>query len=399
MTLQEAKIRKYREYLERAKAFERKGNIEEALEYYRLSLSKLREVVKNETHRATKRRRMEIMKVIESKVNALHKEIQTRRGNVSGGSSSRKRDYDSMIDEYDQREFDALIDGCIDKSTITWDDISGLDETKQIIKESVVLAMAQKESGVKIEGWSNILLYGPPGTGKTLLAAATSNGLGATFFNVKIADILSRYVGDSPKILATLFRRAREKAPSVIFIDEIENLVESRDERRQSSTGLVQSFLGELDGFSRKNDDKFVLFIAATNVPWEVDNAILNRFEKRILIPLPDEKARMGILRIHIDKKGFTFKGDLGKVVDATKGYSGRDIRNLCKDVTIRMIREMNPSLPELAQDISTAKEYRIKTRPITEDDFNKALMHFRPTTSKEMVLKIEEWGRKFGSE
>jgi len=402
MTLKDTRLKKYRDYLSKAKALEKDGNIEEACRAYKLGLQKLRLVIRDETNRTSKKRRVEAYTQIEEKIEQLNRKLQPtgqRRARGTPSSGQGGGGVATDLEEYDQQEFDALINGCIEKSHIRWEDISGLGETKQIIKESIVLALAQKKAGIKIEGWSNILLYGPPGTGKTLLAAATSSGLGATFFNVKISDILSRYVGDSPKILATLFRRAREEAPAVIFIDEIENLVESRDSGKQSSTGLVQSFLGELDGFSKKSDNKFVLFMAATNVPWEVDNAILNRFEKRILIPLPDRPARKGILKIHLDKKGFSFAGDVPKIVEATRGYSGRDIKNLCKDVTIRMIREMNPSISELADDVGKAKGYQLKTRPITMSDFKKSFTKFKPTTSVDILKNIEEWRRKFGSE
>ena len=176
-------------------------------------------------------------------------------------------------------------------------------------------------------------------------------------------------------------------------------MVESRDQGKQSSTGLVQSFLGELDGFSKKSDDKFVLFMAATNVPWEVDNAILNRFEKRILIPLPDREARKGIFKIHLEKKGFNFDDDIDKIVEVTKGYSGRDIRNLCKDVTIRMIREMNPGISDLAHSVEKAKEYQLKSRPITSMDFKESFRKFKPTTTPDILRNVEEWRKKFGSE
>ncbi len=402
MSIQDNRIKKYRDYLSRAKTLEKDGDLKEAYSFYKQSLVKLKLVINEETNRNVKKQRMKNFHQIEEKLEQLKRKMdpgsrkkssETRRGSSGSGSTQ------SEVDDYDQDEFDSLINGCIEKADISWDDISGLGDTKQIIKESIVLALAQKRAGLKIEGWSNILLYGPPGTGKTLLAAATSSGLGATFFNVKISDVLSRYVGDSPKILATLFRRAREEAPSVIFIDEIENLVESRDSGKQSSTGLVQSFLAELDGFSKKSDDKFVLFMAATNVPWDVDNAILNRFEKRIIIPLPDARARKGIFKLHLEKKGFAFSGDIVRIVEFTKGYSGRDIRNLCKDVTIRMIRQMNPSISDMADNVDKAKKYQLKTRPVTNGDFKESFQKFKPTTSVEILKNIDNWRRKFGSE
>ena len=397
MSQKDDRLKKFNIYLERAKALEWSGKKKEAIHQFELALGKLSDLIQYETNSKIKNKRQTQYSVLEKKIEQLSRDTPKQE---SPSTRRRSPSFDGGIgerDDYDPSEFDALINRCIEISPIKWDEICGLDDTKQIIKESIVLSLAQKESDVSIEGWSNILMYGPPGTGKTLLATATSNGLGATFFNVKIANVLSKYVGDSPKILSTLFRRAQEEAPSVIFIDEIEKLVETREYGNQTSTGLLQSFLAELDGFSTKSDDRFVLFMAATNVPWDVDDAILDRFEKRILIPLPDKLARKGIIELNINGKGLVYNGDFEELTKSTEGFSGRDIKNLCRAVSINMIREMNPGIADLAGDAEAAMALKLKTRSISKDDFKSALESFKPTTNPEILKKIDVWTKRFG--
>jgi katanin p60 ATPase-containing subunit A1 len=181
----------------------------------------------------------------------------------------------------------------IHKSDVQWGDIGGLEDTKDSIKSAYALALAQKPAGVQVSSWRNLLMYGPPGTGKTLLAAATAGNLEATFFNVKVSSLLSKYFGESTKLISALFSVARRLSPAVIFLDEFESLTpvrgsgESGAERR-----IVSTLLAELDGLQAKDDTGFVLTICATNLPWLLDLAILSRFQRRIYVPLPDPDAR-----------------------------------------------------------------------------------------------------------
>ena len=210
-------------------------------------------------------------------------------------------------------EIKSIVSNLMHASKVTWDDIGGLDETKNEIKFALGMTLAQPPAGVKIAAWTRILFYGPPGTGKTLLAAATSSavrsteGVPSVFYNVKVSSILSKYFGESSKILSELYGTARDTSPSVVFLDEFESLAGQRDasdsgaERR-----ILSTLLSELDGMDSKGrGDIYVLTIAATNRPWDLDGAVLSRFEKKILIPLPDEPTREKILRIHLERVGY----------------------------------------------------------------------------------------------
>jgi SpoVK/Ycf46/Vps4 family AAA+-type ATPase len=298
-------------------------------------------------------------------------------------------------------EIRSIVSNLMHQSKVTWDDIGGLDETKNEIKFALGMTLAQHPPGVKISAWTKILFYGPPGTGKTLLAAATSNavksteGVPSVFYNVKVSSILSKYFGESSKIVSELYGTARDTSPSVVFLDEFESLAGQRDasdsgaERR-----ILSTLLSELDGMDSKGrHDLYVLTIAATNRPWDLDPAVLSRFEKKVLIPLPDEATREKILRIHLEKKGFQAAVDYEELARLTTGYSGREIERFCKEVTTSMIEEVNRDIPGLVdRGLDTVKKYKIKVRPLAREDFVAAARLIHPQTTAEEMQKYFSW-------
>lgn len=298
-------------------------------------------------------------------------------------------------------ELKNIISGLIYNSPTTWDDIGGLDETKREIKLTLGMSLAQPPDGIQIHPWTKILLFGPPGTGKTLLAAATSNaikvkdGRSCVFFNVKVSNILSKYFGESSKIVSELYGTARDASPAVIFLDEFESISQKRDasdsgaERR-----ILSSLLSELDGLDSKGRrDIFVLTIAATNRPWDLDDAVLSRFEKMILVPLPDTEAREQILRIHLAKRGYQTTLPYSRLAEMTEAYSGREIERFCKQAIKGMIHEMNLDLPSVVdRGVEAARDYRIRVRELTEQDFQAAADSITPLTSKEEMQRYYQW-------
>ncbi|HLF93935.1 MAG TPA: ATP-binding protein, partial [Planctomycetota bacterium] len=150
----------------------------------------------------------------------------------------------------------------------------------------------------------------------------------------------------------------------------------------------------ELDGMDSKGrSDLYVLTIAATNRPWDLDGAVLSRFEKKILIPLPEERTREKILRIHLEKKGFATEMPYEELGRLTNGYSGREIERFCKEVTTGMIEEVNRDIPSLVDTgLDTVKKYRIKVRPLTRDDFTAAARIIHPQTTPEEMQKYFSW-------
>jgi katanin p60 ATPase-containing subunit A1 len=298
-------------------------------------------------------------------------------------------------------EIRAIVSNLMTNANVTWNDIGGLDETKNEIKFALGMTLALQPEQVKVAAWTKILFYGPPGTGKTLLAAATSNAIRSTedvpsvFFNVKISSVLSKYFGESSKILGELYGTARDTSPSVVFLDEFESLCGKRD---ASDTGaerrILSTLLSELDGMDQKGrTDIYVLTIAATNRPWDLDPAVLSRFEKKILIPLPDPVTREKILRIHLEKKGYRTAVPYAELAEATAGYSGREIERFCKEVTTSMIEEMNHEIPGLIdRGLDQVKKYRLKVRELSRADFEAAARLIHPQTTPEDMAKYVRW-------
>lgn len=282
----------------------------------------------------------------------------------------------------------------IHKSDVKWQDIGGLEDTKDSIKSAYALALAQKPEGVQVSSWRNLLLYGPPGTGKTLLAAATAGNLEATFFNVKVSSLLSKYFGESTKLISALFSVARRLSPAVIFLDEFESLTpvrgsgESGAERR-----IVSTLLAELDGLQAKDDPSFVLTICATNLPWLLDLAVLSRFQRRIYVPLPDDQARKAILDIHITKRGHKSIVPMAELNQRTEGLAGREIEQLCLIAINTMIRRSNPDLLKVAdRGLKDISGYRLAIKPLEELDFNQGFEQIKPVADERLLQRYKNW-------
>ncbi|WP_456467985.1 ATP-binding protein [Archaeoglobus sp.] len=298
----------------------------------------------------------------------------------------------------DEDELRGYIEGLISKSNVKWDDIGGLDDVKKLMMETIVIAGLQKPESIK--PWRGILLFGPPGTGKTLLAAAAAGSLNATFFNVKADKVLSKYFGESAKLVSALYSAARDYAPSIVFIDEFDALSLSRSgDVSEASRRMLSTLLAELDGFQDKKSDRLILTLAATNTPWDLDQAALSRFPRRIYVPLPDAKACVEIIKIHT--KGLDIsKLDLNEIAEmcVERLFSGRDISNLCQQAIWNMIRDTNPSLHKLAElPYDELKRKSLKTRALEMEDFMQAFEKVKSPLTKRDVEKYERWNEEFG--
>lgn len=174
--------------------------------------------------------------------------------------------------------------------------------------------------------WKGILLYGPPGTGKSYLAKAVATEADATFFAVSSSDLVSKWQGESERLVRSLFEMARESRPAIIFIDEIDSLCSSRSEGESDSTRRIKTeFLVQMQGVGNSHDGLLVL--GATNVPWELDPAMRRRFEKRIYIPLPEPHARAIMFPLHLgDTPNDLNDSDFDRLGQLSEGYSGSDI-------------------------------------------------------------------------
>jgi katanin p60 ATPase-containing subunit A1 len=289
-------------------------------------------------------------------------------------------------------DLQAQIDALVVRSPVQWDQIGGLEETKRQLKLAFGMALASKPPGVQLEVVRNVLLYGPPGTGKSLLAGAVSHGLQATFFNVPTSALLSKWFGESARLISTLFRTARQQAPSVVFLDELECLFRSRDASPSGGEHQVLStLLVEIDGVRTSEQVGPVFVIGATNAPWLMDKAALSRFGRRVYVPLPDAAARKSILEIHLVRKGHQLEFPLDRLVGATEGLSGRQLAYLAAAAVEQMVAEANPDLPEAAAQ-GLAAQYQIKTRPLRWTDVEPLLAKIQPDTSPAELRRFQTW-------
>lgn len=217
----------------------------------------------------------------------------------------------------------------------SFDDVAGLEEVKETLRMRVIYPLKHPEKmaqyGLRVGG--GVLLYGPPGTGKTMIARAVAGELELPFFVLKASEILGQYVGESEKNLAALFEEARAYGNgAVLFVDEIDALAASRDSGiHEASRRLLNQLLQELDGVDKQNDG--LLFLAATNEPWLLDSALLRpgRFDEKCYIPLPDEAARLELLKLHVRDCPLDADVRLERLAAMTDGYSGADLMCVCE--------------------------------------------------------------------
>ncbi len=276
----------------------------------------------------------------------------------------------------------ALREVLVERPTIKWDDIGGLDEVKQELKEAVEWPLknpgAFKRLGV--EPPKGILLYGAPGTGKTLLAKAVANESEANFILVKGPELLSKWVGESEKAVREIFKKARQVSPCIIFFDEVDSLAPRRGISSDShvTERVVNQLLTEIDGLVEMND---VVIIAATNRPDILDPALLRpgRFDRIILTPAPDITSREMIFSVH--SKNMPLKNvDLHDLAAATEGYVGADIESVCREAAIIALRE------------------NINAKEIAKKHFDVALQKVRPSIDKETEKTYEELRNHFSA-
>nr|XP_057928707.1 katanin p60 ATPase-containing subunit A1 [Doryrhamphus excisus] len=304
---------------------------------------------------------------------------------------------------YDKDLVEALERDIISQNpNIKWDDIADLGDAKKLLKEAVVLPMWMPAffKGIR-RPWKGVLMVGPPGTGKTLLAKAVATECRTTFFNVSSSTLSSKYRGESEKLVRLLFEMARFYAPTTIFIDEIDSMCSRRgtSEEHEASRRVKAELLVQMDGVGcvSESDDpsKMVMVLAATNFPWDIDEALRRRLEKRIYIPLPSGKGRVELLRINLKELELADDVDLDKIAQQMEGYSGADITNVCRDASLMAMRRRIEGLtPEEIRNISRDEMHM----PTTMEDFEAALKKVSKSVSAADLEKYEKWIEEFGS-
>ncbi|XP_077436266.1 katanin p60 ATPase-containing subunit A-like 1 isoform X2 [Vanacampus margaritifer] len=285
---------------------------------------------------------------------------------------------------------------------VHWNDIADLEDAKKLLREAVVLPMWMPDffKGIR-RPWKGVLMVGPPGTGKTMLAKAVATECGMTFFNMSSSTLTSKYRGESEKLVRLLFEMARFYAPTTIFIDEIDSICSRRgtSNEHEASRRVKSELLIQMDGVggAQDNDDpsKMVMVLAATNFPWDIDEALRRRLEKRIYIPLPTAVGRTELLKINLREVDLTADVDLDRIAEKTEGYSGADITNVCRDASMMAMRRRIQGLsPEEIRALSK-EELQM---PVMMEDFTLTLKKISKSVSAADLERYEAWMSEFGS-
>ncbi|KAJ5693022.1 Vacuolar protein sorting-associated protein 4 [Penicillium macrosclerotiorum] len=344
-------------------------------------------------------------------------------GKVAQGSGKGGKDEDDNGEDAESKKLRSALQGAIlsDKPNVKWEDVAGLESAKEALKEAVILPIKFPHLFTgKRQPWKGILLYGPPGTGKSYLAKAVATEANSTFFSVSSSDLVSKWMGESERLVKQLFNMARENKPAIIFIDEVDALCGPRGEgESEASRRIKTELLVQMDGVGK--DSKGVLILGATNIPWQLDAAIRRRFQRRVHISLPDFNARMKMFMLAVGSTPCHMtQADYRTLAEMSDGYSGSDISIAVQDALMQPIRKiqtathykkvsvdgaekLTPCSPGDAGAVEmtwlSVEAEQLLEPPLVLKDFIKAVRNSRPTVSQEDLQRNSEWTKEFGSE
>ncbi|RBI63903.1 AAA family ATPase [halophilic archaeon] len=289
----------------------------------------------------------------------------------------------------------ALREVFVEVPDVTWDDVGGLEETKERLRETIQWPLDYPEvfEELDMQAAKGVLMYGPPGTGKTLMAKAVANESDSNFISIKGPELLSKWVGESEKGVREVFSKARENAPTVVFFDEIDSIATERGSGQgggsQVGERVVSQLLTELDGLEELED---VVVIATSNRPDLIDSALLRpgRLDRHVHVPVPDETARRAIFEVHTRDKPLADDVDLDSLASDTEGYVGADIEAVCREAAMAASREFVNSVSpeEIGESVGNVR--------IKAEHFEQALDEVTPSVTDETRERYEQIEEQF---
>ena len=402
----------FKMFCDKAAAYLKEEKFEEAVRFYKKAKTSLESLIKFDENKYN-------IPVYEGKKKDVEKkieELESKKKKVAAKEGGGGNDNDEDKALKDQ------LSGCLvtEMPNVSWDDVAGLENAKQALKEAVILPIQYPQlfEG-KRQPWKGILLYGPPGTGKSYLAKAAATETKGRFFSVSAANIVSKFMGESERLIKALFELARKNKPAVIFIDEIDSVLSARSEGENEATRRLKTeFLIQMQGVGK--DDKGILVLGATNIPWGLDPAVRRRFQKKIYISLPESNARKLMLKLNLGDTYNDLTDEQFKILgDLTDGYSGSDIYNLTQDAIYGPLRKCQRAthfkyldaqqhLVPCSPSDQGAMEMKINdiqnpeklvAPVVTFEDFILSLQKMKPTVSKEDLRRQDEFTKEFGTE
>jgi SpoVK/Ycf46/Vps4 family AAA+-type ATPase len=322
----------------------------------------------------------ERIKILQGSVSAREMQIESNNGGDGGetasGNGGQPAGTELVVTE---------------KPKVNWAEVVGLDTAKKAVKEAIVYPVQRPD--LFPLGWPRgILLFGPPGCGKTLLAAAVATEIDANFYSIDAASIMSKWLGEAEQNVSKLFGSARRSSndgkPAIVFVDEVESLMGAHSNEVGGEIRVRNQFLKEMDGIVDKGKNLHVYVIGATNKPWDLDWAFIRRFQKRILVPLPDHHTRLMMLKLYTSNLGIEADVDLHELARLSEGFSGSDIRDVCQSVQLKLIGEFFES--------GKAMDKEANPRFITMGDFRQILEERKPSVSLDMLSLYNRWFEAF---